>query len=177
MPCDHSRAQQEEERLSSFLGRTQPMKSHGLCLPRPCQPPFLLYKSALLPLRVAPHGCRPQIAILCWSQINPSLLEKYLAVCLFQVNVLEYGGSLFQYGRCPYKKRRRDTEKHERDTMWWLIQRFEWCVCKAKGHQGLPATAEAKRKARNRLSPRASESTWPSQYLDFRHLACRTVRE
>ena len=29
--------------------------------------------------------CRPWIAILCWSQINPSLLEKYLAVYLFQI--------------------------------------------------------------------------------------------
>ena len=34
------------------------------------------------------HGCRPQIAILCWSWIKPSLLEKYVAVYLFQVNSL-----------------------------------------------------------------------------------------
>ena len=34
--------------------------------------PFPLLKSVLLPcLTHGCHGCRPQIAILCWSQINP----------------------------------------------------------------------------------------------------------
>ena len=77
---------------SSFLERTQPMKSHGLLVHyKPFQVPFPLYKSVLLPLlcrdlHVALHSCRPQIAILCWSWINPSFLEKYLAVYLFYVN-------------------------------------------------------------------------------------------
>lgn len=57
-------------------------------LPVP-QLPFLPYESILLPFlcRVfyrAPHGCRPQIAILCWSQIYSSLLGKYLADYLFR---------------------------------------------------------------------------------------------
>ena len=52
-----------------------------------------LYKSVFLPLTcrdlcVAHHDYRLQIAILCWSQINPPLLEKYLAVFLFQVNAI-----------------------------------------------------------------------------------------
>lgn len=32
------------------------------------------------------HGCRPAIAVLCQFSINPCLLGKQLAVCLFQVN-------------------------------------------------------------------------------------------
>ena len=75
----------------SFLVRTQPMKSHGLFV-HYC-PPNLLFPSIKgfsfpccgADLHVARHGCRPRISILCWSQINPSLLEKYLAVCLFLV--------------------------------------------------------------------------------------------
>ena len=35
---------------------------------------------------MAHNGCRPQIKIFCGPQINPYLLEKYLAVYLFQVN-------------------------------------------------------------------------------------------
>ena len=60
------------------------------------QLPSPLYKNVLLPswsgdLHVAHHGCRPWIAVFCWYWINhlyfwilnkPSLLEKYLAVCL-----------------------------------------------------------------------------------------------
>ena len=43
--------------------------------------------------RVAHHSsCRPQIANLCWSQMNLSLLEKYLAVYIFQIsNTLSFG--------------------------------------------------------------------------------------
>ena len=54
---------------------------------------FLLsIKSVLLPLpcqdlHVVWDGCRPQTAVLFWSWINKSLLEKYLAVFLFQVNI------------------------------------------------------------------------------------------
>ena len=54
-------------------------------------PSFALYRSILLSvpwvdLHVAHHGHRLWIAALFWSQINASLLEKYLAVHLFQVN-------------------------------------------------------------------------------------------
>ena len=55
-------------------------------------PNFLfLYKRVLLPLpfgdlHVTHHGCRHWIAILCWSQINPPLLEKYLIVYVLCVN-------------------------------------------------------------------------------------------
>ena len=49
-------------------------------------------KSILLPwpcgdLQVAHHVFRSQIAVLCWSQINPSLLEEFLTVCLFQSTI------------------------------------------------------------------------------------------
>lgn len=33
-------------------------------------------------LHQAHHSCSPWITILCWSWINPSVLEEYLAVCL-----------------------------------------------------------------------------------------------
>ena len=39
-------------------------------------------------LTMAHHGCRCQIVIICWSPMYPSLLEKYLAVYLLQVNIL-----------------------------------------------------------------------------------------
>ena len=38
---------------------------------------------------MACHGFRPQVAILCWSQINLILLEIYLEDYLFQVNIQE----------------------------------------------------------------------------------------
>ena len=41
-------------------------------------------------LHVANHGYRPLTAILCRSSINLFLLEKFLAICLFQVNILDY---------------------------------------------------------------------------------------
>ena len=55
---------------------------------------FPLYKSILLPflcgdLYVSHHGCWSYITILYWSQINPSLLENYLAIYLFHANVLK----------------------------------------------------------------------------------------
>ena len=55
-------------------------------LTRALPPSFSLYKRVLLPLpcwdlHVACQSCRSQIAILCWSQINSSLLERYPAVC------------------------------------------------------------------------------------------------
>ena len=78
---------------SSFLARTQPMKNHGLRFLKPSQLPLPPYKSVLRPLpcrglHISRHGCRLQTVILCWSQINSHLLEKYLAVYLFQVNIL-----------------------------------------------------------------------------------------
>ena len=50
---------------------------------------FLLHKSIFLPLTCRDlhrvhHGFRPQIAILCWSQINSSLLEKYWQFIYFR---------------------------------------------------------------------------------------------
>ena len=68
----------------------QLMKRNGHCLT--FLPPSLpLYKSALHSLHFgALHltnaGLKPWTAILCWTQINSSLLEKYLTVSLFQVN-------------------------------------------------------------------------------------------
>ena len=51
------------------------------------QLPFLLYKSILFPLPCGNlQGWGTQIIILCKSWMNPSLLEKCLAVYLFLVN-------------------------------------------------------------------------------------------
>ena len=69
----------------SFLTSTQSMKIHEVFVYSSYTSFFLsidVFSSSLLcgNLNIANHGCRPQIAKLCWSQINPSWLEKYLAV-------------------------------------------------------------------------------------------------
>ena len=52
-----------------------------------CIKPISLYRSILLALPCADfHGCRPQTAVLCWSQINLSCWRNYLAVYSSQVN-------------------------------------------------------------------------------------------
>lgn len=75
-------AQQQEERLLPFPGK----KSHGLSVycSSPLSPP-LKPSSSLTSgdLHVACHCCRPQVAILCWSCRNPSLLKKCLTVYFF----------------------------------------------------------------------------------------------
>ena len=66
------------------------VESRGLCLLTASSLSSLWRRpSSLLcgDLHMAHHGCRPQIAILSWSQINQSLLEKYLVVRLFSVVV------------------------------------------------------------------------------------------
>ena len=89
--CDHSRAHQEEESLLFFLGMDSGNeKPWTVCLLKLSQLSFPPYKSFLLPLpcealHVDGCGCRPQILkFSAWAPINPSLLEKYLAVYLFQ---------------------------------------------------------------------------------------------
>lgn len=69
----------------SFLTSTQSMKSHEVFVYSRYTSFFLsinVFSSPLLcgNLNIANHGCRLQIEKLCWSQINPSWLEKYLAV-------------------------------------------------------------------------------------------------
>ena len=83
-PCDDSSVQREKKETSSFLEKTQPMKSYGLFY---CGPPnfLFLYNSILLSLphgnlHMVHHGCRSQIATFCWFWISQSLLEKYLGV-------------------------------------------------------------------------------------------------
>ena len=45
-------------------------------------------------LHTANHGYRSRTTVLCWSQINPSLLEKYVVLYLFWANILmAHGGS------------------------------------------------------------------------------------
>ena len=83
-PCDHSRAQQED-RLLLLPVRTQPSKSYWLFVSIVFTTSHLLYKTGLLPI------CRPRVAILCWSQTHPSLLEKYLVVYWLHVNNFNQG--------------------------------------------------------------------------------------
>ena len=70
------------------------MDSHGL-FDYYNLPNFIssLWKVSFFPchegdLHIPHNGCRPWIAILCWSQINSSLLKKYVADYLFQVNTI-----------------------------------------------------------------------------------------
>ena len=83
-------------RAESIRKRLLPGKDSGnekpwtVCLVQPSQLPFLFIKGGLSPLPsgdlyVAHHVCRPWIAVLCWFQINSSLLEKYVAVYLLEV--------------------------------------------------------------------------------------------
>ena len=76
---------------SSFLARVQPRKTMDFSLLQPTQLPFPLYKHAILfwlcrDSQMAYHVCKSRIEIHCWSWINPSLLKKYLACYLLQVN-------------------------------------------------------------------------------------------
>ena len=70
MPCDNSRAQQEEEYMLFFPGKDSIRVSLFSLAP---QPPFPIYQSVFLPLplmgnlHVAHHNCRPQTAFLCLS--------------------------------------------------------------------------------------------------------------
>ena len=75
---------ERKQTLLSGQGFSQRKVMNSL-FPEPSQLPFLLHESMLLPLlsgnlHMAHHGCRPWIAILCWPQINPPFLEKYLTV-------------------------------------------------------------------------------------------------
>ena len=104
--CDSNR-DQIRRKTSAFLATTQPIKSHGLSASIPL-PLFPLYERVLLPLpfgdlHVFHCGFRSQTALLCWSQINPSLLKKYLAVYLFQVNInICWFNSLIHLGSLIY---------------------------------------------------------------------------
>ena len=73
MTAEHNRKKKES---SSFMAKTQPMKNHEICL-------LWAVKvfSFLCCAGTCTHGWRLQNTILCWSQINSSLPEKYLAVC------------------------------------------------------------------------------------------------
>ena len=80
---------------SSFLERVQPRKTMDFSLLQPSQLPFPLYKHAILfwlcrDSQMAYHVCKSRIEIHCWSWINPSLLKKYLACYLLQVNKWQY---------------------------------------------------------------------------------------
>ena len=75
------------------------MKSHELLFT--FSPPNFLFPSikafsfpAVEDLHTANHGYRPRTTVLCCSQINPSLLEKYVVLYLFWANILmAHGGS------------------------------------------------------------------------------------
>ena len=90
MPCKDSRAQQEEERFLFFSGKDSANEKPWMDSLFTVSPPtsFPPYKRGLpLPCRdlhMVLQDCRPLTltAILCQSQINPSLLKKYLAVYL-----------------------------------------------------------------------------------------------
>ena len=86
MPCDDTRAQQEERPF--FKGKDSAKeKPWILCLLQPSQLPFPLYKSMFLPCYA--RTCT-WVIMVADSDLQffaaPSLPEKYLAVYLFQIN-------------------------------------------------------------------------------------------
>ena len=74
---------------SSFLVRTQPIKSHGLFVysSPPTSFSSLFKSSPSIAMQALAYGLLIHV-ILCWYWINLSLLEKHLAVSLFQINIL-----------------------------------------------------------------------------------------
>ena len=84
-PCDGNRAQQKEETFFFPSKELASEKPWTLCV-------------ISLPTSFSYHGGRPRIAILRWSQINPSLLEKHLLVYLFQINKSNYQVTLLWIG-------------------------------------------------------------------------------
>lgn len=86
MLCSDSKGQQEEE-SSSVPARLSQWKTKDTLLTTVLSaffPSFIKCSHSVElseDLYVVHHGCRPQIIILWWSQISPSLLEKYLVVC------------------------------------------------------------------------------------------------
>ena len=102
MPCCHSRAQMEEDRALLSFQHSANKKPWAACLLQPSQLPFPFYERVLLPplcedLYVAHNGCRPQIAILCWSQINSFLLEKFKKIFMKTVRVVKPTIILFPF--------------------------------------------------------------------------------
>ena len=99
MPCEDSKRKKKEERPPGK--RKTPLLSwQGFSQEKPwaflSQLPLPLYKHAILfwlcrYSQVAYHVCKSRIEIHCWSWINPSLLKKYLACYLLQVNKGQYG--------------------------------------------------------------------------------------
>lgn len=84
MPCENSRSQQEEERLF-FPGKDPANEKLWTISYSPPKVLFTLYKRVHRlflhsNLHEVSQGCRLQIAIFCWSWINPYSLQKYLAV-------------------------------------------------------------------------------------------------
>ena len=105
------------------------MKNHGFLVYY--SPPnfLLLYIIILLPLpledlHVACHSYRFQIEILCWSQINPSLQEKHLAVYVFQIRGSHWSRAS-SLSNMTYKKWRCHLEKDgQRERLaWWLYKK------------------------------------------------------
>lgn len=80
----------EKKTSSSFLARTQPIKSYRSLFATTLLNYFFLFiKVSSFPWHVGTytwltHGYIFQIAILCWSWVNSYFLEKYLAVCCFK---------------------------------------------------------------------------------------------
>ena len=89
IPCDGNRAQQKEETFFFPSKELASEKPWTLCV-------------ISLPTSFSYHGGRPRIAILRWSQINPSLLEKHLLVYLFQINKSNYQVTLLWIGHLAW---------------------------------------------------------------------------
>ena len=92
-----------KKKVSSLLEGLSSEKPWTFCSLEPSQLPFPLYKRVLLHLfcrnlHMAHHDFSPLIAIFCWSEMSPSLPEKYMAICLFQVNIAFYKKSIQLFG-------------------------------------------------------------------------------
>lgn len=125
LPCDNSRSQQEEERLFSLPGKDsaswKAVNSVHFSPPNLCSP-LPSIKLFFLPLQGLACGSpwlqTPDYnSLMIWA--NPSWMEKYLTIYLFQVNNRKYHHLHFTKGKT-------ETHKDEVFPTWPVVARLEW---------------------------------------------------
>ena len=131
-----------------------------------------------------------------WSLCQEDPLEKamatYFSILTWEIPRTEGPGRLQSMGLqwveqdwmtkqqwvndwCPYKKRR---ECRETQIRGWCEEWGDWSdTSTSKETPSVVRSCRSREEARKDAHLEASEGAWSSWWLDFRHLASRTVRE